>query len=221
MKAFFKTAFVLFALILAACSSVKQNSEAVFCAEKNCSDDSHIKSSVLFAVAMPDESKYIEKEYSLKKLSKNISSNGEISCIVTGIGGDCVDSALEKTSLHGNVLVVNVGYCGSNVINKGELCKVNKVAKIEKPNDASKISDFGGVPCFSSDKFVEETDIKEPCVFDMELFYFHKKFPNLISYKIVSDNLSHSEYEGFKDFNADDSWRRFFKTIAPAMQNKN
>lgn len=221
MKTFFKLVFVLFALFIAACSSVKQNPETVFCNEESCADASHIKSSVLFAVAMPEESKYIEKEYGLKKLSKNISSNGKISCIATGVGGNCVNSTLERTSLHGNVLVVNVGYCGSNVINKGEMRKVNKVAKIEKPNDASKISDFDGVPCFTSDCFVEETDIKEPCVFDMELFYFHKKFPNLISYKIVSDNLSHSEYEDFKDFNADDSWRRFFKTIAPVLQKKN
>lgn len=221
MKTFFKTVFVLFALFVAACSSVKQNSETVFCSEENCADKSHIKSSVLFAIAMPDESKYIEKEYGLKKLSKNISSNGKISCITTGVGKNCVNSSLKNTALHGNVLVINVGYCGSNVISKGEMCKVNKVAKIETPNAISKISDFGGVPCFSSDKFVEETDIKEPCVFDMELFYFHKKFPNLISYKIVSDNLSHSEYEGFKNFNANDSWKRFFKTIAPALQNKN
>lgn len=70
MKTFFKTAFVLFALILAACSSVKQNSETVFCAEENCANKSHIKSSVLFAIAMPDESKYIEKEYGLKSFQR-------------------------------------------------------------------------------------------------------------------------------------------------------
>lgn len=181
MKIFFKMIFVLFALFVAACSSVKQNSETVFCSEENCADKSHIKSSVLFAIAMPDESKYIEKEYGLKKLSKNISSNGKISCITTGVGKNFVNSSLENTAVHGNVLVINVGYCGSNVISKGELCKVNKVAKIKSPNAISKISDFGEVPCFTPDKFAKETDTKEPCIFGMELFYFHKKFPNLIS----------------------------------------
>lgn len=70
---------------------------------------------------MSDGSKYIEKEYHLKKLSKNISSNGKISCITAGAGKNCVNSFIENTAVHGNVLVINVGYYGSNIINKDAL----------------------------------------------------------------------------------------------------
>ena len=114
---------------------------------------------------------------------------------------------------------INAGYCGSNVIEKGKLCKVSSVAKIENPQEMAKLAE-SGVPCFSSDKFVEETTITEPCVFDMELFYIQKIFPNITSYKIVSDNLSHSEFKDFESLNPQDAWSGFFKEISNKMPAK-
>jgi hypothetical protein len=54
----------------------------------------------------------------------------------------------------------------------------------------------GYVPCYTSNDFVLQTNIKEPVVFDMELAYILALgFKNVESIKIVSDNLSLKEYE--------------------------
>lgn len=52
------------------------------------------------------------------------------------------------------------------------------------------------IKCYTSNDFVLNTDIKEPCVFDMELAYIMALgFKRVKSIKIVSDNLSIKEYE--------------------------
>ena len=54
----------------------------------------------------------------------------------------------------------------------------------------------GNVKCYTSNDFILKTNIKEPCVFDMELAYICALgFKNVESIKIVSDNLSLKEYD--------------------------
>ena len=70
--------------------------------------------------------------------------------------------------------------------------------KLEKPNivDAPGL----GVPCYTSDKFVTETGIKAPVVFDKVLAYLIEEGFNVVSsWRIVSDNLSKEQFERFKN----------------------
>ena len=54
----------------------------------------------------------------------------------------------------------------------------------------------GDVPCYTSCDFVVETEIKEPCVFDMELaFILAMGFTNVTAEKIISDSLSKEEFQ--------------------------
>lgn len=52
------------------------------------------------------------------------------------------------------------------------------------------------------------SELPEPCVFDTELFYIAEYFPNVESYKIISDTLNRGEYESFSP---EASWKRFFE----------
>lgn len=121
-------------------------------------------------------------------------------CIVTGIGALNVIHALMDVDR--NEPILNVGYAGSNCIPTGTRVRVGS-CQLYHPN-----ADFespiynlcGDVPCFTSNDFVLETDIEEPCVFDMELAYILAMgFTNVSSDKIVSDNLDFNEYVAYKE----------------------
>jgi len=59
--------------------------------------------------------------------------------------------------------------------------------------------DFG-VPCYTSDKFVTKTDIKEPAVFDKVLAYLIRDGFNVVSsWRVVSDNLSKEQFKKFSN----------------------
>ena len=91
----------------------------------------------------------------------------------------------------------------------GEVFKVGNIAKIESHKNFVKISD-SGVECRTADFIVENSGIDYPCLFEMELFYIYKRFPNIVAYKIVSDNLSHQQFE---KFDAKNAWDKLFKII--------
>lgn len=122
--------------------------------------------------------------------------------IKTGVGGINVVKKLKR--LPKWLKITNFGYVGSNVLPIGteltiDYCglwhpKVDYKEKIYKlKNKQDNI--FKNV-CFTSSDFVTECDIKEPVVFDMELAYILALgFKNVESIKIVSDNLSLSQYE--------------------------
>ncbi len=170
-----------------------------------------LNASDVFIIAMPIEAKYIINEYKLKKLNDCTYFNDDgIVVIITGVGGKLVKDTLSKYYFRtSGVKFFNVGLCGSNVLDIGTVHEVSGTMKIESKDAPSKISDTG-VVCYSADKFVTETTIKEPCVFDMELAYIKEIFPNVISHKIVSDKLKREEYENFE---ADKSWSEYFKII--------
>jgi hypothetical protein len=133
-----------------------------------------------------------EEEY---RRAKKRFSDFEI--IKTGIGAVNVIRALKDLNIATPLL--NFGYAGSNVLEIGEEIEIGKVAlyhpKVQYKEPAYKLSD-SNVSCFTSCDFVTETDIKEPCVFDMELvFILALGFKDVKSIKIVSDNLSIKQYE--------------------------
>lgn len=114
----------------------------------------------------------------------------------TGVGGINILKKLKNVPK--SLKIVNFGYVGSNVIPIGTEIRVG-TCKLYHPNVEYKEPIFeldGDIPCYTSNDFVLNTDIKEPCVFDMELAYICALgFKNVESIKIVSDNLSLKEYE--------------------------
>lgn len=122
--------------------------------------------------------------------------------IVTGVGALNVWKALQNEPR--DELIVNVGYCGSNVLPIGTLCSPEEV-ELYHPNVSYAEKDLEGLnayiymnhaKCYTGIDFVTETRIKEPVIFDMELaFIVGMGFEYIRAVKKVSDNLSLKEYE--------------------------
>ncbi|MBR5389567.1 HD domain-containing protein [Candidatus Saccharibacteria bacterium] len=106
--------------------------------------------------------------------------------------------------------IVVFGPVGSNVIPIGTEVYVTEcrwldaklpnasLARLRKPRLSGAPS--LGVPCYTNDKFVTETDIKEPVVFDKVLAYLIRDGFNVVSsWRIVSDNLSKEQFKEFID----------------------
>lgn len=136
----------------------------------------------MIVVAMPEEVKLAKPD-----------GNG---VLVTGVGALNVIKSMKN--IDRRTPIVNVGYAGSNTIKKGTWVKVGKV-KTFHPNVAFDEPTFmlnGDTPCYTAGDFVTCAQIKEPCVFDMELAYILALgFTNVTSYKLVSDCLNTKEFE--------------------------
>ena len=144
----------------------------------------------MILVATNEEYKLAKKRFKGSKIIK------------TGVGGINVLQKLKNIDKREKI--VNFGYVGSNNIPIGTEIQVGK-CKLYHPNVNYKEKTFklkGDITCYTSNDFVLYTDIKKPCVFDMELAYILALgFKNVKSIKIVSDNLSLKEYE--KEINND------------------
>lgn len=138
------------------------------------------------------------------KLVKELGlSNNPI--IVTGVGGVNVIRALKD--LPRDTTIFNVGYCGSNGLKVGDKVWVsevrthNVVASVtERPTKLGTdriFHNFDAVPCYTSTDFVLLTNHNENCVFDMELAFICAMFDDVMSIKVVSDNLDMKQYEEF------------------------
>lgn len=116
--------------------------------------------------------------------------------IKTGIGGINVLETLKNVNKY--LKIINFGYVGSNNIPIGTEVKIGE-CMLYHPNVEYKEPIYkldGDTKCYTSNDFVLGTNIKEPCVFDMELAYILALgFKNVESIKIVSDNLSLKEYK--------------------------
>lgn len=116
--------------------------------------------------------------------------------IKTGVGGINVIRKLKH--LPKGLKIINFGYVGSNVIPIGTEIRVGE-CKLYHPNVEYQEPTYkldGDIICYTSNDFVLKTDIKDQCVFDMELAYIMALgFKNVTSIKIVSDNLSLKDYE--------------------------
>lgn len=116
--------------------------------------------------------------------------------IVTGVGPLNVIETLR--GLDRTTPLLNVGYAGSNSIPKGQKVRIGTVMSYH-PNvrfdEPAYVLD-GDTPCYTSSDFVTNTDITEPCAFDMELAYILAMgFTDVVSEKVISDSLNVTEFE--------------------------
>ena len=116
--------------------------------------------------------------------------------LITGVGYGNVYRTMK--SIDRDVPLLNLGYAGSNRIPVGSVCRVGRVMNYH-PNVRYEEKQFrldGDTICFSSSDFVTETNIRTPCLFDMELYaLLSMGFTDVISFKTVSDRLNYKEYE--------------------------
>ena len=139
----------------------------------------------------------IASEYEKKLIDDSL--KGEV--IVTGVGALNVIKSLQNVDR--NEKIYNIGYAGSNMLSKGSKVTIGRV-KAYHPNitfDEPKYALNGEITCYTAGDFVTSTDIKEPCVFDMELaVILAMGFTDVVSEKVVSDNLSSKEfYDGLNE----------------------
>lgn len=127
--------------------------------------------------------------------------------LVTGVGAINVMHVLRDVPR--NSQIINIGYAGSANYEIGSVVSVTEVrlnhpcVTYPEPKLLLNIvnDDYLKVPstcqksvCYSNTDFVLQSDYKD-CVFDMELAYIAAMgFENLVSLKIVSDNLSLHDY---------------------------
>lgn len=127
--------------------------------------------------------------------------------IVTGVGAINVMQTLRD--LPRNAQIINIGYAGSANYEIGSVVCVEEARLnhpcVSYPEPELKLqpmsSEWLKAPCnsmvsvcYSNTDFVLQSDYKD-CVFDMELAYIAAMgFENLVSLKIVSDNLSLHAY---------------------------
>ena len=159
-----------------------------------------------------------------EQLSDIFEDNVEI--LITGEGRSNVIKSLSDKIKQGyienNDKIINIGYVGSKGLKKGSVLKINSVEPYmpSETIEESKIdmtiseNDLESVSCYTADDFVESSDsnvinLPSKCVIDMELYYIALMFPNVISYKIVSDTLNYNDY---KTANFEESWNNI-KTI--------
>lgn len=141
---------------------------------------------MIVVVATDEEYKLARKRFKHKIIIK------------TGVGGVNVIRKLRKIPKW--IKIINFGYVGSNNIPIGTEIIVGE-CRLYHPNVIYNEIEYmldkeSTIKCFTSNDFVLETDLKKPCVFDMELAYICALgFKNIKSIKIVSDNLSLKEYE--------------------------
>ena len=127
--------------------------------------------------------------------------------IVTGVGAINVMHTLRD--IPRNAQIINIGYAGSANYEIGSVVCVEE-AKLNHPcvNYPEPQLLLNKIPssylkgpesclfsvCYSNTDFVLQSDYKD-CIFDMELAYIAALgFENLVSLKIVSDNLSLHDY---------------------------
>ena len=141
----------------------------------------------IVVVATDEEYKLAQKRFKGHKI------------IQTGVGGINVYQTLKHVPRWRKI--TNFGYAGSNNIPIGTEVSIG-FCEAYHPNanymePAWIIDDKkSNIWCCTSSDFVTETDIKEPCVFDMELAYICAMgFKKVESIKIISDNLSLKQYE--------------------------
>lgn len=120
----------------------------------------------------------------------------EYKCVLMGVGAGNVIKTC--AALPEGTNVVNIGYAGSNNTPIGEIMVVSDSYRLVNGNynfvdhaNPLHIAD-NGLPCYTNNDFVTETDKTDAVLFDMELNYiaaFSPRINLLASIKIVSDNL--------------------------------
>lgn len=163
----------------------------------------------IIIVAMQKEADYIIKGLNLIK-NNNYYENETTILIVTGIGLVNVIQVLleylKNNKIDEGSKIINVGLAGSTKYKIGDIISVEKSIKYNKSNTI-KENDFilnsifkNKDVCYTADDFIE--NIENIPLIDMELYYICLFFKNVISLKLVSDNLSLNQYNNF-----DKNWK--------------
>lgn len=125
---------------------------------------------------------------------------GDYPVLITGVGGMNVIRALKH--LPKDTEIVNIGYCGSNHFKIGETLVIDKVGTQHEIAEFEELrqqcfctNGYKVAHCYTATDFVTQTNKKERCVFDMELAFICSMFDNVMSFKVVSDNLNKEDYE--------------------------
>lgn len=146
--------------------------------------------------------------------AKHIDNFPNSKIILTGIGGvntiKTISRLLQSTRFTDRDKFFNVGYCGTSCrhLNIGDVCKVG-CSKVEKesaiaPEPEIKLCDDTHV-CFSANDFV--TSSEHDGLFDMELYTLATVFPQIQSYKIISDKLDFDTYKQVSENSIETSWK--------------
>ena len=159
-----------------------------------------------------------EEAKNLSELVFNHTPDKEVMILITGEGRTNVIKMLSEKLKNGTIKpndrIINVGYVGAYGFKKGDIVCIHKVQHFnpsnyvkERPLELNVNSKYSLTECFTSDNFVD-TDYVNPnmpdkFVCDMELYYIALMFPDVISYKIVSDELN---YEDYKKASFNESW---------------
>ena len=163
-------------------------------------------------VADAREAKEVKIPKELKnKVKKVITGYGEYYSIKTII------KLFEKNVFKKGDKFFNVGFCGANTHNVGEVVIVGKSCR-EKPSNFAKDKTYtldrkSKVKCYSSSDFVEKTNHKG--IFDMELYMLATIFPKIKAIKIVSDTLNLKQY---KKVDLKKSWQQANKMLFADMK---
>ena len=162
-------------------------------------------------IADERESKEVKIPKELKnKVVKVITGYGEYHTLKTII------KLFEKGVFKKGDKFFNVGFCGANAFDVGEVVIVGKSCR-EKPSNFAKDKTYtldkkSKVKCYSSSDFVEKTDHKG--IFDMELYMLATIFPKIKAIKIVSDNLNLKQY---KKVSLKKAWQQANKILFSEM----
>ena len=140
-----------------------------------------------------------EREAKEVKIPKELKN--KVVKVITGYGEyytlKTIIKMFEKNVFKKGDKFFNIGFCGANTHNVGEVVIVGKSCR-EKPSNFAKDKTYtlnrkSKVKCYSSSDFVEKTAHKG--IFDMELYMLATIFPKIKSIKIVSDTLNLKQYK--------------------------
>lgn len=171
---------------------------------------------VLIHCAMEKEAYEIANKLELVRDNNSATTlytSTNVDLLVTGIGKQRTAISLVQylENYKKPDIIINVGFAGSTNTKIGKWINVSKSYNLEWniPNEEKYSMDIGNkelvsiqgiesLPCYTSESFVTQTDIKEDVIFDMELHSVSLvadiyKIP-LLSLKKVSDNLSLDDY---------------------------
>ena len=193
---------------------------------------------ILIITAMQKEANKIIEYYNLIKQKENFYQKNNISLIITNVGRNNVTKSLiDLLNIYSmkESIIINIGLVGSNNLKIGEIIQINNsygyhfdltpfgdklYHTTNSPYKLNTIKELKQIDCYTSDGFVQQTNIKETCVFDMELnsitLFPHKKMHSI---KIVSDTLNASIYNEFNYDKAIKNSIKYIDKIISSYQN--
>ena len=137
--------------------------------------------------------------------------NDSCQVIITGEGRTNVIKTLAEKlkdgTISGDYQIINAGYVGGEGFHVGDVVKIGRVSHFIPSTTIKEreiyincsSTELPQTECFTADNFVDADSVgpwvPDKFVCDMELYYISLFFPEVISYKIVSDELNLDDYK--------------------------